>query len=142
MKEIVYIESSIRKNLMRKYFLHTGNGQEGPLTLEEIRSKHLKHDTPVFYKGLEDWTHAGKIDELKDIVSTSNAPYFRESHKNLDIERPLPNSVGGLPAKRNKGKWALLFVVVIVVGLIAVLVYNQKKEKEVQATDNTVNPSK
>jgi hypothetical protein len=117
---------------MRKYFLHTDNGQEGPLSLDEIRTRNLKHDTPVFFTGLEDWTHAGKIEELKDIVTTASLPFFKETHNTVSPERPLPNSVGGLPIKRNSGKWALLFVVVIVIGLIAVLVYNQKKEKEVK----------
>ena len=52
---------------MKKYFLNVGTAQQGPFDLDELKSKNLTAETPVWYEGLPEWTTAGKVEELKDI---------------------------------------------------------------------------
>lgn len=53
---------------MKKYFLKDGTLQQGPFDLEELKSKGINAETPVWYEGIPEWTTAGKLDELKDIL--------------------------------------------------------------------------
>ena len=50
---------------MRKYFVHDGQKEKGPFTLEELSTEHITAETPVWYEGLESWTMAGSVNELK-----------------------------------------------------------------------------
>ncbi len=52
---------------MKKYFYHDGTAQQGPFTLEELMTKNLTAETPVWYEGLGEWTTAGKLEELKSL---------------------------------------------------------------------------
>ncbi len=60
---------------MKKYFLNDGTGQQGPFTLEELKEKNIKADTPIWYDGLASWTTAGALDELKDVIVHTPPPY-------------------------------------------------------------------
>ncbi len=60
---------------MKKYFLHDGTNQQGPFDLEELAAKQITADTPVWYDGLPDWTTAGKLEELKDIIVHVPPPF-------------------------------------------------------------------
>lgn len=60
---------------MKKYFLNDGAGQQGPFTLEELKEKNIRTDTPVWYDGLPGWTTAGALDELKDIIIHTPPPF-------------------------------------------------------------------
>ncbi|NOT52083.1 MAG: DUF4339 domain-containing protein [Chitinophagaceae bacterium] len=60
---------------MKKYFLNDGTGQQGPFTLEELKEKAVRADTPIWYEGLPDWTTAGALDELKDIIIHTPPPF-------------------------------------------------------------------
>ncbi|MBI5858842.1 MAG: DUF4339 domain-containing protein [Sphingobacteriales bacterium] len=64
---------------MKKYFFSDGTAQQGPFTLEELQLKNIKADTPVWYDGLADWTTAGQVDELKDII-VHTPPPFHDPH--------------------------------------------------------------
>ena len=37
---------------MKKYFLHNGSEQTGPFDIEELKSKTLNRDTPIWFDGL------------------------------------------------------------------------------------------
>ncbi len=59
---------------MKKYFYFDGTAQQGPFTVEELLSKNISAETPVWYEGLADWTTAGKLDELKDLLVHTPPP--------------------------------------------------------------------
>lgn len=54
---------------MKKYFLKNEDGQIGPFGPEELKEKGIEPGTPIWYEGLEQWTTAGELDELKEIFS-------------------------------------------------------------------------
>jgi len=60
---------------MKKYFLSDGTAQRGPFTLEELQAKAITASTPVWYDGLPDWTTAGQLEELKDIIVHTRPPF-------------------------------------------------------------------
>ena len=53
---------------MREYFIHRDHEQLGPFNFEELKTKHIKKDTLIWYDGLEEWTTADQIDELKELI--------------------------------------------------------------------------
>ncbi len=54
---------------MKKYFFNDGTAQLGPFTLEELKDKNIRADTPVWYDGLEQWTTAGQLEELSSLLT-------------------------------------------------------------------------
>ena len=64
---------------MDGYFIHDGNERQGPFTVDELKQKSIRRDTPVWKKGLTDWTRAGDIAELKSLFENIPPP-FHPSH--------------------------------------------------------------
>lgn len=62
---------------MKKYYLHNGNKQDGPLDISDLKSKGITAKTEVWYEGLSDWTDADQIDELKSLFSKTKPPPIR-----------------------------------------------------------------
>jgi hypothetical protein len=60
---------------MKKYYLHSGNGQEGPFDVEELKAKNIDKNSPIWYEGLSEWTTAGKVEELKGAYRVSPPPF-------------------------------------------------------------------
>ena len=54
----------------KKLFYYKDNtGQQGPFTLEQLKGKPIIASTPVWYDPLPQWTTAGQVDVLKNIIS-------------------------------------------------------------------------
>jgi hypothetical protein len=62
---------------MTHYFIKEGKNEVGPFTMEQLKYRQLSKDTPVWFAGLEEWTTAGQVHELKEIfVSKSPSSLF------------------------------------------------------------------
>ena len=60
---------------MQKYFIRNEGGQEGPYSPEELLTRGLGPDTPVWYEGLDNWTTASQVEELRNLLaSAASAP--------------------------------------------------------------------
>lgn len=107
---------------MKKYFLHNGIDQQGPFDIEDLKSKNIDKETPIWYEGIPDWTTAEKIDELKDLFKTKTPPPF-SALTIIPPPRPkMPESqakIAQLPTK-NKNKFGQ--GVFILVGVIVLVV--------------------
>ena len=64
---------------MKKYYIHNGVEQLGPFDLEELKTKSINNDTPIWYEGIENWTSASKIVELKELFETKIPPPYNPS---------------------------------------------------------------
>lgn len=53
---------------MKKYFYSNGQDKEGPLSIEELKGENIKSDTMIWYEGMDDWTPAIEIEEIKFIL--------------------------------------------------------------------------
>lgn len=120
---------------MKKYFLHNGSVQEGPFSIDELRQKNINSFTNVWYEGIENWTKAENIDELKSILSKLPPPLKKtgmiqetiEKSKNVlskdlinEIENKLPNE-----NKKKFFKWSV--VILTLIGIIAIISFAIQK---------------
>lgn len=77
---------------MKIYFLHTGTEQQGPFDIEELKSKHITRETSIWFEGLPDWTTAGQVDELKNLIFITSPPPYNGS-----IPTPPPRQKASIP---------------------------------------------
>ena len=59
---------------MTQYFIHDGQKEKGPFDLEQLKAQSLTKDTPIWYEGLEQWTTAGNVEQLKELFSSRTTP--------------------------------------------------------------------
>ena len=75
---------------MKRYFIHNGETENGPFDIEQLKSMQIKSETPIWYEGLQNWTVAGNVEELKAIIiSTSTPPKFENfTQQNSNVHPP------------------------------------------------------
>ena len=130
---------------MQYYFIHTAAGQEGPFTLQELKSKNITKETLIWHEGLPEWIKAGEVMELKIIFV--NAPPLKEIPIPTPPPPPLPplkeNQTTDAPVKKddavsqtafskNKYKSVLIPAVIILLLALAAFFYfkNSSKNKD------------
>lgn len=59
---------------MKDYYYMNGSDRIGPLSLDELKKEELKSTTLVWFEGLEKWTNASQLPELKTILRQSPPP--------------------------------------------------------------------
>jgi hypothetical protein len=89
---------------MKKYFYSNGQEQVGPLTLEELKQQDIQPKTLIWFEGLEEWTPAGELVEMRHILELKPPPILREE-KNESIEQMRAIEMGmnilGVKIKQN-----------------------------------------
>ena len=115
---------------MTQYFIHDGQNEKGPFDLEQLKEQSLTKDTPIWHEGLEQWTTAGNVEQLKELFSskTTPPPLTRVSEEVKPPSFAKAYSEDVLPTKK-KNKLIPLIVggVLIVGGIIAWLVYQNNQ---------------
>jgi len=66
---------------MKKYFYSDSKEKYGPITLEELRQKDINNDTLIWFEGLDDWTPASELEDMKPILELSPPPMPIASEK-------------------------------------------------------------
>ena len=99
-----------------KYFIAVGGQQQGPYTIDELRSMEIYADTLVWKSGMPDWQPASAVEELSGIVRTPSTP--------PQPEPPLPMSGGAAPVKRcflrrHRGWFIALGILIVLCGVMA-----------------------
>lgn len=59
---------------MKEYFYLTGKDQNGPFTIEELKSKGLTSETLVWFDGIENWKKIKDLPELVNIINIKKVP--------------------------------------------------------------------
>ena len=52
-----------------EYFIYKDNKQQGPFTVEQLAGMGLRSETLVWREGMEQWTPAWQVEELKDVLA-------------------------------------------------------------------------
>lgn len=99
---------------MQKYYLHNGIDNIGPFSKEELKTRKITKDTPVWSEDMDDWKKAGEIDELKIILLTMPPPL---------IKAPSYNKT--TPKKSNLIKSLILGISLIAILAIASNIYSE-----------------
>jgi len=118
---------------MKKYFLHNGTIQEGPFDNEDLRAKNISNDTPIWHEGLSEWTTAGKIEELKDVLKLSPPPFKTSTPPPIQKPSSTQNNSIQIPIKK-KSNWIIRVIIAAVI--LGVVLYRFNKNN----SNPTVNP--
>jgi hypothetical protein len=102
---------------MKKYFLHNGTTHEGPFDFEELKPKEITSNTPVWYDGLDDWTTAGNVEELRVLIKPT-----------LPTKRPLITMV------------FVIIGILVIAAVIVIIVKRPKPVSQVKVKPNTPIP--
>jgi hypothetical protein len=79
---------------MDGYFFHDGNEQYGPFTLEELKEKSIKRETPVWKKGLRDWARASDLPELNSIFENTPPAFRKQDSSTASKKHTLTEKTG------------------------------------------------
>lgn len=107
---------------MKKFYLNNGTDQQGPFDIEDLKSKSIKKETPIWYEGLNEWTTAKEIDELKDLFKTANPPPFGGKTNNSIPVQKSPDHQTLSPKQSTIKKSKTGKVVFILAGLLVVVI--------------------
>ena len=121
---------------MNVFFLHDGIQQQGPFNIDELKTKSISKDTPIWYEELPDWTTAENVDELKVLFESTNPPPFSEL-KNSPPPLTKQQSQNADPKTTPKKKSKIFKYLFIGLGIIILIVASflfyqylqQEKEK-------------
>jgi hypothetical protein len=102
---------------MRVYFIHDGQQEVGPLSLEDLKAKSISSTTPIWYEGLSEWTTAIKVEEVKTYLQLSvQPPTFNKAPV---IPPPFSHPTSNLPSKKKSN---LVRNIVMGLGIVAFLI--------------------
>ena len=57
-----------------RYFIYADNRQQGPFSVSELMERGLSSETLVWAEGMEQWTPAWQVRELKDAMEGKAQP--------------------------------------------------------------------
>lgn len=63
---------------MKKYFYSDGKEKHGPLSFDELKQEGISKQTLIWFEGLDDWTQAGELNEMKPILELQPPPISTE----------------------------------------------------------------
>ena len=121
---------------MTEFYFHDGQNEKGPITIEQLKLEALKKDTPVWHAGLENWTIAGEIDELKSLFVPKAAPPPLKVAATSAVQYSIRAS--SVPAdehfanepKKSFKTFLLILAAIVVASLVVWLVYQNKSQSE------------
>ena len=79
---------------MDSYFFHDGNLQHGPFTVEELKEKSISRDTPIWKKGLQDWTRASALPELSELFENTPPAFQKQVPADTSNKKTLTEKTG------------------------------------------------
>ncbi|HEX7846056.1 MAG TPA: DUF4339 domain-containing protein [Chitinophagaceae bacterium] len=103
---------------MKEYYIYL-NQQEGPFTIDELRSKTISFNTPAWHEGLNEWSTVGEIIELRSLVKASPPPFQSPAQRDYEYEMEM----AAFFPERKKLSWGLVIAVTIAAILFATLIW-------------------
>src|SRR5690348_4841739 len=86
---------------MSQYFIHDGDHQTGPYTIEQLKEKRMLVSKMVWKEGMNDWAPANTIEELRGILATEPPP--------IQVSKDKSKNVGG---------WIAVITILIIGGFL------------------------
>lgn len=111
---------------MKKYYTHNGTNQQGPFTLEDLLKSGIAAETQIWHDGLESWSAAKNLDELKMVFAQKTPPPLPPPVlPPASAGPPLP-VYHAAPVKKSSG-WIWRMLLVILVVAAAVIIFRIKQ---------------
>jgi len=111
---------------MRHYYIHDGSEQKGPFTFDELKGLNISKSTSIWYEGLENWTTAGHLEELKEIFKNTTPPPFEKAPVSPPpIPKMAEQKATGPTSKKKSKPWKILLWIIIpllIIGIIFIII--------------------
>jgi hypothetical protein len=127
---------------MKKYFLYNGNEQSGPFSIDDLLSKNLTTQTPIWYEGLNEWSTVGNLPELQNLFSAAPPPFPSQQ---IPLEEPKHATSSADPyylanqKKKSPYRTLAIMIVLLVLILAGKLIYDQiELQNEIATRQNLV----
>lgn len=106
---------------MKKYYYSDGIEKYGPLSLDELSQKHITPDTLIWFQGLDKWTPAKHLEEMKPLLKLVSPPVSILKKASEPVVETISNSKQTAPKKKNN--YILPFVIVLILIVVSLLYY-------------------
>lgn len=108
---------------MKTYYIHNGKENSGPFDLEELKEKKITKTTLVWFEGMDQWSHAGDIDELKSFFVVVPPPLKNFPQLPKESKKVSRKTILGL----EKNYFFIAFTIFILI--IGTVIFNNYQEK-------------
>ena len=124
-----------------EYFIIENGQQAGPFSTQQLALKRISPQTLVWKQGMADWTPAGKVEDLKQVLDDI-AAIPADSAAGPQVppvppvnpmaqEQPAPAPEQPKPQKKkNRGKWIVRIVAAVIVIVLLVLAFTNPGEED------------
>ncbi len=133
--------------MTKKYFLHDGNKEISPFSIEELSEMKLKRIDMVWFNGLEDWQEAASIEELQNILINTSPPIIKKEEVKPPLIKPESDvknshsseykSVNHIQhsKKQTSGLWKVL-ALLLAIAAIGTYLYSSKNYSASSTSSN------
>jgi hypothetical protein len=121
----------------RDYYIRLGDKTVGPIGEESLLSYNLVHGTPIWFKGLDNWTTVGEIPELVHLITIQPPPFVESPPSSPPVNNPGAAQIderasSGLDrpeahAPTSNGKLYFFLAALLIVVLIIVFAATNRK---------------
>lgn len=115
---------------MTQFYYHDGQQEQGPFDIEQLKSKDLKKDTPIWYEGLDSWTTVSEVEELTKLfaVKPTPPPLKKQSEQSYASSVPVTEQT---EIKKRSSIIPIIIGGLIIIGAIAGwLIYQNSKNND------------
>ena len=102
---------------MKQFYISNSGKEEGPFSLDELKTKSIKKETLAWTDGMENWQNASDIEELKSLIASETEIKPKPKPKPKPVPKPVPTSNNDDDAL---GCFIMIMVIIYVVFLIIV----------------------
>lgn len=116
---------------MKKYFYAKGEEQFGPFTKDELKDKKIERQTLIWFEGLNDWTKAIEVSELKSLFESMPPPLNSSTPPPLQNSQHVNDTIYTKTLKSSPLKKYKNIILIGVIGMFAIvilLIYNYNKK--------------
>lgn len=126
---------------MSQYYIQENGEQKGPFSIDELKAKIIKRDTPIWREGLENWVTAINLEELKGFFKslppefktepskTTPPPFEQKDSKHSfseSITKSDKTSSDSKVSKKKKSNMTIILTIVVLFGTaVALLIINK-----------------
>lgn len=106
---------------MKKYFYLKEQDKEGPVTLEELKQININPKSLIWFEGLNDWTPAEEILEIRSVLEIQPPPILsHEKKESIEIDGEKTQFSETNEEKQKKyqsiGGWLYLLCFALIIG--------------------------
>lgn len=115
---------------MIQYYIHDGNIQKGPFSLEELKNQNISSDTLIWYEGMSEWKKASQIEDIQ---------FFFKQVPPLPVIAPPPIPSEIIQKKRYFPPVYFIGGIVVLLLIIGYLFFqNSKHQDEIANVKNAI----